>query len=122
MAERERELAKLDTPDLQDIVRTVQGETLRDVAKRVYGSAKDWLLIAKYNGFASLSNAPIWYMGLVLARAQTRWDAKGMLLTESGMGILGIGAFAAVAVAGAARGDEHHGNEERSEARQHAAR
>jgi len=53
MAERERELAKLDTPDLQDIVRTVQGETLRDVAKRVYGSAKDWLLIAKYNGFAS---------------------------------------------------------------------
>jgi Na+/melibiose symporter-like transporter len=52
----------------------------------------------KYNGFASLSNAPIWYMGLVLARAQTHWDAKGMLLTESGMGVLGIGVFAAVAL------------------------
>lgn len=53
MAERELMLAKLDTPDLQDLVKTVQGETLRDVAKRVYGNASDWLIIAKYNGFAS---------------------------------------------------------------------
>jgi MFS family permease len=52
----------------------------------------------KYNGFASLSNTPIWYMGLVLAQAQTKWSAKGMLLTESGMGVLGIVVFAAVAL------------------------
>lgn len=52
----------------------------------------------KYNGFASLSNTPIWYVGLVLARAETRWGPKGMLLTESGMGIAGIVVFAVVAL------------------------
>lgn len=53
MRERELALAKLDTTELQDLVRTVDGETLRDVAKRVYGSAADWLIIARYNGLSS---------------------------------------------------------------------
>jgi MFS family permease len=53
----------------------------------------------KYNGFASLSNTPIWYMGLVLARAETAWGPKAMLLTESALGVLGIAAFAVVAAA-----------------------
>ena len=51
----------------------------------------------KYNGFASLSNAPIWYVGLVLAWAETHWGPKGMLFLESGLGIVGIAIFAAVA-------------------------
>jgi MFS family permease len=50
----------------------------------------------KYNGFASLSNAPIWYTGLVLASAETRMGAKGMLFTESLMGVAGIAVFFAV--------------------------
>jgi MFS family permease len=48
----------------------------------------------KYNGFASLSNAPIWYTGLILASAQTRWGAGGMLFTESILGVVGIAVFA----------------------------
>jgi MFS family permease len=51
----------------------------------------------KYNGYASLSNAPIWYMGLVLAATETRLGPKGMLLTESACGLLGILVFAAAA-------------------------
>jgi MFS family permease len=51
----------------------------------------------KYNGFASLSNLPIWYMGLVLAYTETKWGPTGMLLTESGMGVAGIVVFIAVA-------------------------
>ena len=51
----------------------------------------------KYNGFASLSNTPIWYMGLVLAAAQVKWGANGLLLTEAAFGILGIGVFAIAA-------------------------
>ena len=47
----------------------------------------------KYNGFASLSNAPIWYMGLLLASAQTRFGARGMLCTESVLGVLGVVVF-----------------------------
>ena len=53
----------------------------------------------KYNGFASLSNAPIWYVGLVLAWAETHWGPKGMLFLESGLGIVGIAIFAAVSLA-----------------------
>jgi MFS family permease len=48
----------------------------------------------KYNGFASLSNTPIWYVGLVLATAETHWGPSGMLYTESGLGLLGIAVFA----------------------------
>jgi MFS family permease len=61
----------------------------------------------KFNAFASLSNTPIWYMGLVLARAETAWGPKAMLLTESALGVLGIAAFAIVAVA--LRGPEPSG-------------
>lgn len=55
----------------------------------------------KYNGFASLSNAPIWYTGLVLASAETAWGPRGMLITESLMGVCGVAVFlAAVFVVG----------------------
>ncbi len=52
----------------------------------------------KYNGYASLSNAPITYMGLLLAAAETRFGPTGMLLTESVCGVAGILIFS-VAVA-----------------------
>ncbi len=48
----------------------------------------------KYNGFASLSNTPIWYVGLVLAWAETRWGPEAMLFVESGLGLVGIVLFA----------------------------
>ena len=51
----------------------------------------------KYNGLASLSNTPIWYMGLLLAAVESSFGPRGMLLAESGLGILGILVFAAVA-------------------------
>lgn len=44
----------------------------------------------KYNSFASLSNAPIAYMGLVLAWAQTNWGEKGFLLTDAAAGVVGL--------------------------------
>jgi PAT family beta-lactamase induction signal transducer AmpG len=47
----------------------------------------------KYNGFASLSNTPIWYTGLVLAWVETHRGPKGMLLAESAMGAAGIALF-----------------------------
>jgi hypothetical protein len=47
----------------------------------------------KYNGFASLSNTPIWYVGLVLAWVETVHGPKGMLLAESGLGVAGIVVF-----------------------------
>jgi MFS transporter, PAT family, beta-lactamase induction signal transducer AmpG len=53
----------------------------------------------KYNGFASLSNTPIWYMGLLLALAEIRFGPKGMLLMESVCGLLGILVFAAATLA-----------------------
>lgn len=59
----------------------------------------------KYNAFASLSNTPITYMGLVLAWAFTHWQARGMLLTEAGAGVLGVGVLVVVVgvMAGVAR-------------------
>lgn len=50
----------------------------------------------KYNVFASLSNTPITYMGLVLASAVTAWGPSGMLLTEAAAGFAGIALFYAV--------------------------
>ena len=44
----------------------------------------------KYNGFASLSNFPIMYMGLVLAWVFEHHRASGMLLAEAGFGVAGI--------------------------------
>ena len=51
----------------------------------------------KYNGFASLSNTPIWYMGLLLAWTETRWGPKGMLLSDAALAVAGILVFVAVA-------------------------
>jgi MFS transporter, PAT family, beta-lactamase induction signal transducer AmpG len=47
----------------------------------------------KYNGFASLSNLPIWYVGLVLAWAHTQWSPTGMLALEAMLGVGGIVIF-----------------------------
>jgi MFS family permease len=58
----------------------------------------------KYNMFASLSNIPITYMGLVLAAAFARWGATGMLWVESGAAVAGIAVFGAVFVALRPRG------------------
>ncbi len=55
------------------------------------------LAATKYNGFASLSNTPIWYMGLVLAAFETRFGPRGMLITESVFGVIGIIVFVSVA-------------------------
>ena len=58
----------------------------------------------KYNGYASLSNTPIWYMGLFLAAVQTSLGPRNMLLSESACGVVGILIFAAVARAWRKRG------------------
>ncbi len=50
----------------------------------------------KYNIFASLSNTPITYMGLVLASAVAAGGPRQMLLTEAGFGLAGIAVFFAV--------------------------
>ena len=57
----------------------------------------------KYNAFASLSNFPIMYMGLILAWAQGEWGEKGMLFTEAGVGVgalLVLGAVTAIVLGG----------------------
>lgn len=51
----------------------------------------------KYNVFASLSNVPIAYMGLVLAAAVGRWGPQGMLVVEALAGFAGIVVFAVAA-------------------------
>lgn len=51
----------------------------------------------KYNGFASLSNTPIWYMGLVLAAVDTRFGHQSMLVTEAVCAVAGVVAFLTVA-------------------------
>jgi PAT family beta-lactamase induction signal transducer AmpG len=60
----------------------------------------------KYNAFASLANTPIAYMTLVLAKAFTKWNATGMLLTEAGAGVAGVLLLigAVLAVNGIAKG------------------
>ncbi len=49
----------------------------------------------KYNVFASLSNFPLWWVGLALGRAADKWGARSMLLTESVLGVVGVLVFAA---------------------------
>ncbi len=44
----------------------------------------------KYNIFASLSNFPIWWLGLVLGLAAQKWGPRAMLLTEAGFGGVGV--------------------------------
>ena len=55
------------------------------------------LAATKYNCFASLSNTPIWYMGLVLAAVETSFGTRGLLFAESAFGVLGIMVFVAAA-------------------------
>ena len=51
------------------------------------------LAATKYNCFASLSNTPIWYMGLLLAAVETALGPRNMLLAESVFGAAGIMIF-----------------------------
>jgi hypothetical protein len=48
----------------------------------------------KYNIFASLSNFPIWWLGLALGLAADKGGPRAMLVTEAGFGILGVLVFA----------------------------
>jgi PAT family beta-lactamase induction signal transducer AmpG len=48
----------------------------------------------KYNVYASLSNFPLWWLGLALGFAAQRWGARRMLLAEAGFGVLGVAIFA----------------------------
>ena len=49
MAEREQELERPATPEVQDEVVISDGQTLRDIAQRFYGSAADWIFLADFN-------------------------------------------------------------------------
>ena len=59
----------------------------------------------KYNVFASLSNTPITYMGLVLAWAQTKGGEKVMLFTDASAGVVGLIVLGIVAAALSPRRD-----------------
>jgi hypothetical protein len=50
----------------------------------------------KYSLYASLSNFPIWWLGLLLGRAADTYGAAGMLYVEAALGALGVALFAAV--------------------------
>ncbi len=52
----------------------------------------------KYNVYASLSNFPIWWLGLLLGFTADKWGAGRMLLVEAGMGVFGVLIFAASVV------------------------
>ncbi len=47
----------------------------------------------KYSAYASLANAPIWYMSHVNAWTHKAWGTTGMLYFEAGMGVLGAAVF-----------------------------
>ncbi len=51
----------------------------------------------KYNVFASLSNFPLWWLGLVLGGAADKWGPRAMLLTEAVLGAIGVAVFFAAA-------------------------
>jgi len=48
----------------------------------------------KYNVFASLSNFPLWWLGLLLGVAADKWGARLMLFTEAAFGVVGLIVFA----------------------------
>lgn len=50
----------------------------------------------KYSLYASLSNFPIWWLGLLLGRAADQYGAANMLYVEAVLGVLGVLVFAAV--------------------------
>lgn len=47
----------------------------------------------KYNLYASLSNFPIWWLGLLLAWITQRFGVTTMLYAEAGFAVLGVGLF-----------------------------
>src|ERR1700722_16057974 len=47
----------------------------------------------KYTVYASLSNAPIYYMTIIDGWAHTHYGPRGMLNIEALFGVLGIGLF-----------------------------
>jgi MFS family permease len=47
----------------------------------------------KYNTFASLSNFPIWWLGLVLGRVADKVSPRAMLYTEAAIGLVGVVVF-----------------------------
>lgn len=49
----------------------------------------------KYNVFASLSNFPIWWLGLAPGLAAEKWGARAMLLAEAAAGVVGVVIFTA---------------------------
>jgi len=50
----------------------------------------------KYNIFASLSNAPIYFMVYINGWAHEHWNSKGMLNTEAAIGVIGMLLFIVV--------------------------
>lgn len=50
----------------------------------------------KYSLYASLSNFPIWWLGLLLGRAADEYGAASMLYVEAGIAVLGVLLFVAV--------------------------
>jgi MFS family permease len=48
----------------------------------------------KYNIYASLSNFPIWWVGLLLGYVADKGGAPLMLFTEAALGVVGVGIFA----------------------------
>lgn len=49
-----------------------------------------------YNVFASLSNFPIWWLGLLLGWAADHYGPRAMLMTEAALGIAGVIVFIAI--------------------------
>jgi hypothetical protein len=53
----------------------------------------------KYTLYATLSNFPIWWVGLLLAFVAESHGGEGMLHAEAGLGVLGIALFLLATVA-----------------------
>jgi MFS family permease len=53
----------------------------------------------KYTLYATLSNFPIWWVGLLLGYAADAYGGPAMLFTEAGLGVVALLVFAAVSVA-----------------------
>ncbi|HEX4797161.1 MAG TPA: hypothetical protein VH370_25435 [Humisphaera sp.] len=49
-----------------------------------------------YNVFASLSNFPAWWLGLLLGRTADLHGPRMMLLTEAALGVVGVVVFVAI--------------------------
>lgn len=53
LAEADRQLKDLESPDLQAVYTATGEETLRDISTRAYGTPAGWVTIAEYNNFKS---------------------------------------------------------------------